>query len=116
MGTVTREAVVRRIVERADLERFAERILDTFWDNPDFQRLRPPREAVRTWVRWNLELMVRWLAEGRPPSDSELEVFREHARARAAEGVPADVVPANFRRVARFAWRVNATRLDGVAE
>jgi hypothetical protein len=105
MGALTREAVVRRIVERADLERFAERILDTFWDNPDFQRLRPPREAVRTWVRWNLELMVRWLAEGRPPSDSELEVFREHARARAAEGVPADVVPANFRRGARFAWR-----------
>jgi len=43
--------------------------------------------------------------ESRPPSESELEVFREHARTRAAEGTPADVVPANFRSGARFAWR-----------
>ncbi len=50
-------------------------------------------------------MVVRWLVEGRPPSDSELEIFREHARARAAEGTPADIVPANFRSAARFAWR-----------
>ena len=32
-------------------------------------------------------------------------MFREHARQRAAEGFPADMIPANFRRGARFAWR-----------
>jgi hypothetical protein len=97
--------VVSRIVARTDLDEFADRVLDTFWDRPEFQRLRPPREAVRAWVRWNLELVVRWLTESRPPSEAELEVFREHARARAVEGTPADVVPANFRAGARFAWR-----------
>lgn len=105
MPAIARQEIVRRIVERTDLERFTDRILGTFWDLPEFQRLRPPRDEVRAWVRWNLELVTRWLVEGRPPSESELEVFREHARARAAEGVPADTVPSNFRRGARFAWR-----------
>src|SRR5437588_6823811 len=105
MEVVARGDVVRRIVGRTDLDEFADRVLDSFWDRPEFQRLHPPREAVRSWVRWNLELVTRWLVESRPPSESELEVFREHARTRAAEGMPADVVPANFRRGARFAWR-----------
>ena len=87
------------------MDEFADRVLDTFWERPEFQRLRPPREAVRAWVRWNLELVNRWLIESRPPTEGELDVFREHARARAAEGTPADVVPANFRAGARFAWR-----------
>ena len=33
-----------------------------------------------------------------------MERFRERARALAAAGMPADIVPANFRRGARFAW------------
>jgi hypothetical protein len=105
MQPVARGEVVRRIVGRTDLDQYADRLLDTFWDRPEFQQLHPPREQVRAWVRWNLELVNRWLIDGRPPSDSELEVFREHARARAAAGTPADIVPANFRSGARFAWR-----------
>ena len=105
MEVIARGEIVRRIVERTDMDEFADRVLDTFWERPEFQRLRPPREAVRAWVRWNLELVNRWLIESRPPTEGELDVFREHARARAAEGTPADVVPANFRAGARFAWR-----------
>lgn len=110
---MARGAVVQRIIDRTDLEGFADRVLDTFWDRPEFQQVHPPREQVRTWVRWNLELVNRWLVEGRPPSEAELETFREHARARAAEGIPADVVPANFRSGARFAWR---SLLDAATE
>jgi hypothetical protein len=113
MQVVDRGAVLQRIVERSDLEAFADRLLDAFWDRPEFQQLHPPRTDVRNWVRWNLDLVIRWLVEGRPPSDSELETFREHARARAAEGTPADTVPANFRSGARFAWRV---LLDAASE
>jgi hypothetical protein len=108
-----RGEVVRRIVVRTDLDGFTDRLLDTFWDRPEFQQLHPPREQVRAWVRWNLELVSRWLIEGRPPSEAELETFREHARARAAEGTPADIVPANFRSGARFAWR---SLLDAATE
>jgi hypothetical protein len=105
MEALTRGEVLGRIVERADLELFTERVLESFWEQPAFQQLHPPREDVRTWVRWNLDLMIRWLVRGEPPSEQELNVFREHARARAREGFPPDVIPANFRRGARFAWR-----------
>ncbi len=104
MPGAARSEVVREIVRRTDLDAFAERVLDSFWDRPEFQRRRPPRSEVQAWVRWNIDLVVRWLVEERGPTDDELEVFREQARARAADGTPADLVPANFRRAARFAW------------
>jgi PucR C-terminal helix-turn-helix domain len=104
MSVAVAGEVVRRIIERADLDEFADRVLDSFWERPEFQDVHPPRERVRAWVRWNLDLVVRWLVEQRPPSEHELEAFRDHARARAADGVPPDIVPANFRRGARFAW------------
>jgi hypothetical protein len=106
----TRTEVIRGIVERTDLDVFAERVLDSFWDRPEFARRRPPRAEVRGWVRWNIDLVIRWLVEERGPTAAELERFREQARARAAEGTPADLVPANFRRAARFAW---AALLEG---
>lgn len=105
MAAPTRGEVLRRIVERADLERFTDRVLDSFWEQPAFQSLHPPRDDVRAWVRWNLDLVIRWLLEGEPPSETDLKQFREHARTRAAEGFPPDMIPANFRRGARFAWR-----------
>ena len=105
MEALTRGEVLRRIVERADLELFTDRVLDSFWEQPAFQQLHPAREDVRVWVRWNLDLVIRWLTDGEPPGEEEIAVFREHARRRAAEGFPADMIPANFRRGARFAWR-----------
>jgi hypothetical protein len=96
--------LLRDIVARTNLDEFADRVLDSFWDRPEFQQLHPPRDEVRAWVRWNLDLVTRWLIEGRAPSEAELELFREQARARAADGAPADLVPSNFRRGARFAW------------
>ncbi|HTU88025.1 MAG TPA: helix-turn-helix domain-containing protein [Solirubrobacteraceae bacterium] len=105
MEALTRGEVLRQIIERADLDLFADRVLESFWEQPAFQQLHPPREDVRAWVRWNLDLVIRWLVQGEPPSESELAVFREHAQARAREGFGPDVIPANFRRGARFAWR-----------
>ena len=106
--------VIRRIVERVDLDQFTEQVLDSFWERPEYQRFRPLREDVRSWVRWNIDLMIRWLVDGQPPTESELERFRERARMLAANGMPADIVPANFRRGARYAWTaiLDAARED----
>ena len=104
MAGLTRGEVLRRIVERTDLDLFTERVLDSFWDRPEFQELHPPRAELRAWVRWNLNLVIRWLIDGRPPNEAELQVFRQRASERAAAGAPADVIPSNFRRGARFAW------------
>lgn len=102
--TLTHSDVLRGIVQRTDLEVFTDRVLDSFWYRPEFQRLHPPRDDVRAWVRWNLDLVIRWLVDGQPPSEAEIESFRNRARERAIGGTPADIVPANFRRAARFAW------------
>jgi hypothetical protein len=102
-GARTRQ-VISRIVERTDLDRFTEGILDSFWDRPEYRRFRPPRDDVRAWVRWNVDLVVRWLVDDRRPSQEDLERFRERARGLARDGMPADVVPANFRHGARYAW------------
>jgi PucR C-terminal helix-turn-helix domain len=96
--------VIRRIVARVDLDQFTEQVLDSFWERPEYQRFRPLREDVRSWVRWNIDLMIRWLVDGQPPIESDLERFRERARMLAALGMPLDIVPANFRRGARYAW------------
>lgn len=113
MQSAARTQVIRGIVERTDLNAFAERVLETFSDRPEFVRRRPPRAQVQEWVRWNIDLVIRWLVEQRGPTEAELETFREQARARAADGTPADLVPANFRRAARFAW---AALLEGAQE
>ncbi|MBV9839101.1 MAG: helix-turn-helix domain-containing protein [Solirubrobacterales bacterium] len=105
MALLSGGEMIRRIVARSDVDEFSERVLDSFWELPAFQETHPPRDDVRAWVRWNLDLVIRWLVEARAPTDGELEVFRQHARDRAADGTPADIVPANFRRGARFAWR-----------
>jgi hypothetical protein len=96
--------VVRRIIQRADLDEFTERVLDSFWDRPEYQRFDPDRDDVRRWVRWNIDLVIRWLVDDQPPTKADLERFRERARMLAADGMPADIVPANFRRGARYAW------------
>ena len=72
--TQTRSHVLRSILGRTDIDEFTERVLDSFWDRPEFQELHPPRSEVRAWVRWNLELMARWLIGGHPPDESALEV------------------------------------------
>ena len=76
--------VIRRIVERVDLDEFTERVLDSFWERPEYQRFRPLREEVRDWVRWNVQLVIRWLVDGTPPAESDLERFRERARTLAS--------------------------------
>jgi hypothetical protein len=105
--------VIRQIVERTDLDDFTERVLDSFWERPEYQRFRPLREDVRAWVRWNIDLVIRWLVDGRQPSEADLERFRERARMLADNGMPADIVPANFRRGARYAW---TALLDGARD
>src|SRR3984885_1135375 len=107
--------VLRRMVERADLELFTDRVLDSFWDEPAFEQLHARRDDVRAWVRWNLNLAIRWIAGGETPGEDEIAVFREHARARVAEGFPADMIAASFRRVARVGWRARVAAATAAA-
>src|SRR5271155_1658659 len=92
------------MVERTDLDALIDGVLTSFPDRPEFRSLGPPREELRAWVRGDIELVIRWLLEGVPPTESELDRFRDLGRHNAVIGTPADTVPANYRLGARFAW------------
>ena len=55
MAVLTRGEVLRRIVDRTDLDQFTDRVVDSFWDRPEFQRaigLNPyQRRAVQQGMR-----------------------------------------------------------------
>lgn len=104
MPVSSRGEAIRQIIERSDLDDFTERVIDSFWERPEMREARHEREDMRAFVRWCLELVIRWLVQGTPPTEADLEVFRARARIRAAEGMPADLAPANLRRGARYAW------------
>ncbi len=80
-------------------------MLDSFFEREEFRVSRPPRDEMRPFVRWNLDLVMRWVVEGHPPTESELDRIRDLARALGATGMPLDTVPANYRRGARYAWQ-----------
>src|SRR5215218_9004685 len=92
VGDNRRVEAIRQIVERADLDDFTERVVDSFWDRPEYQRFRPLREDVRAWVRWNIDLVIRWLVDDQPPTEADLERFRERAQMLAVNGMPPDLV------------------------
>ncbi len=108
--------MLRSLVERTDLDALTESLLESFAERPE-SHLRVPRDNVRVFVRWNIDLVVRWFVDGQPPTGPELETFRELGRITAASGTPTDAVLANFRLAARAAWRAlleSATEADRV--
>ena len=111
-SSVSHSDVLREILGRTDPDAFAEPGDFALGNMPS--RMTQLREGANE----NVDLGVaktfgRWLVEDRGPTDAELEAFREQARARAADGMPPDLVPANFRRAARFAW---AALLEAASE
>jgi len=99
------ERSVRRIAELIDVDRLVDGVLDSFFEREEFRVSRPPREEMRPFVRWNLDLVLRWIVQGQAPTESELDRIRDLARALGATGMPLDTVPANYRRGARYAWQ-----------
>jgi hypothetical protein len=100
-------------VERADLDEFADRILDSYWARPELVGTRPPRRTAHQWARWNLDLMLRWVIEGEAPRETDLDRLRERAQTQLDRGLPVDFVPGNFRRGARFAWNAALAVAEG---
>jgi hypothetical protein len=99
-----RRAALRDLVARTDLGEFADRVLDSFWTRPESLGTRPPRREGHAFTRWNLDLIISWVLDGRSPTEDDLDLLRRRARTHAEQGVPVDFVPGNFRRGARFGW------------
>ncbi len=92
-------------VKQIDMQGLVDRVIESFWNRPGFEGARPSQSELRAFVRWNIDLVVRWVVHGEPPTDAELEPIRSMARELATAGVPADTVPANYRIATKLAWR-----------
>lgn len=104
MSTLSARDRAQQILDGIDVEALIDGILASFWEREEFRGSRPPLAELREFVRWNLDLALRWLIERQPPTEVELDRIRELGRAFGATGVPVDTVPANYRLGARFAW------------
>jgi hypothetical protein len=94
------------LVARIDLDDLAHRLATSLSAHPEYGRfMRVPAEAVAIY-RWNIELFVRWLVEGREPSEADLEVLRQIARERAVQGMAPELLIRASRDGVRFGWNV----------
>jgi PucR C-terminal helix-turn-helix domain len=112
VSAIADQTRVNRILERVDIDVLVDGVLDSFFERDEFRETRPPREEMRSFVRWNLDLVMRWIVQGQPPTEAELDLVRDLARALGAAGMPLDTVPANYRRGARFAWQAVVAVVD----
>ena len=55
-------------------------------------------------VRWNVELTLRWMADGTPPEEHVLSDLQELLQARSVAGQPLDDSVLVYRRGARMFW------------
>ena len=94
------------------MDRLVDRVLESIWNRPGSESARPSQAEMRAFVRWNVDLVVRWAVTEEPPTDVELEPLARLARELAAAGMPADIVPANYRIGTRLAYRELLTMLD----
>jgi hypothetical protein len=57
-----------------------------------------------SWVRWNVDLLLRWMMHGTPPDEYVLSELREFVRGRAAASQPIEDGILVYRRGTRMLW------------
>lgn len=94
---------LRRILERFDVGVVVRRMILGFRLLPAYRRFdwRVDRGAV---VRWNVDLLLRWMMNGTPPDEYVLSELHEFVRARAIAGQPIEDGILVYRRGARMFW------------
>lgn len=100
--------VLKGLVARIDLDEYVARVQRGIEDMPEYRGFVDGRAQLDdrgpAGIRWNLEIFLRWAADGGPPTAEELERLRELVGARAAEGRPPEEGLAVYRRAMRAGW------------
>ena len=102
MTNEERRSLLTRLIARIDRSTLADRVVDSYWTRRDPARLHEPRQHAELWTRWHIDLMARWLTEGQPPGETELETVRGRAREQAAAGISMASAAGSVRRATRF--------------
>ena len=94
---------LRHVLERFDVGVVVRRMEAGFAHLPAYTSFFWPvdRGAV---VRWNVELLLRWMTSGTPPDSYVRSELYEFLRARAAAGQPIEDSILVYRRGARLLW------------
>lgn len=94
---------LRRVLESFDAGVVARRMEVGFGQLPAYTNFPWPvdRGAV---VRWNVDLILRWMINGTPPDDYVHAELHEFLRARAIGGQPIESSILVYRRGARMLW------------
>jgi hypothetical protein len=114
--TAARDAL-RAVLARIDTEALLARMEEGFRELPAYTRFVAGGAVLddrgRAAIRWNLELFLHWLADGRPPDDATLRQLRELVRVRAGEGLPIEDGLLVYRHGARLGWEALLELADG---
>ncbi|MBX7554588.1 helix-turn-helix domain-containing protein [Streptomyces sp. NPDC004232] len=94
---------LRRVLEGFDVGVVVRRMEAGFGRLPAYTGFEWPVDRTAV-VRWNVDLVLRWLVNGLPPDDYLRSELHEFLRARAVAGQPIEDSILVYRRGARMFW------------
>ncbi|MEU8950772.1 helix-turn-helix domain-containing protein [Streptomyces sp. NPDC048489] len=94
---------LRSVLERLDVGVVVRRMATGFDQLTAYTSFEWPVDRTAV-VRWNVELLLRWMTNGSPPDDYVRAELHEFLRARAIAGQPIEDSILVYRRGARMFW------------
>ena len=94
---------LRSALEHFDVGVVIRRMMLGYQQLPAYTRFDIQQDRT-SWVRWNVELLLRWMMNGTPPDEYVLSELREFVRDRAAAGQPIEDGILVYRRGTRMLW------------
>ncbi|MFC5260790.1 PucR family transcriptional regulator [Kribbella qitaiheensis] len=94
---------LRSVLERFDVGVVVRRMMLGYRQLPAYTRFDLLQDHT-SWVRWNVDLLLRWMMHGTPPDEYVLSELREFVRGRAVAGQPIEDGILVYRRGTRMLW------------
>ncbi|MFF5143145.1 PucR family transcriptional regulator [Streptomyces sp. NPDC013157] len=102
-GAGSADGDLRGVLQRFDVGVVVRRMEAGFGRLPAYTDFQWPVDRAAV-VRWNVDLVLRWLVNGSPPDDYLRSELHEFLRARAISGQPIEDSILVYRRGARMFW------------
>ena len=94
---------LRSVLEQFDVGVVVRRMMLGYRQLPAYTRFDLVQDHT-SWVRWNVDLLLRWMMHGTPPDEYVLSELREFIRDRAAAGQRIEDGILVYRRGTRMLW------------
>jgi hypothetical protein len=101
----TPDEAVRGVLDRLDVSVVVRRMMLGYQQLPAYTRFDVDQDRA-LWVRWNVDLLLRWLMYGTPPDEYVLSELAGFVRDRASANMPIEDGILVYRRGTRMLWDV----------